>query len=115
MGRSVRDLELLPVVVKVILCISSIYCLVSKHVQTSHKSSLLLKFSPLELIHSDVCQMPELSLGAKKYSITFVDDATRKVWVHPIHSKDEVLDKFKKILVGDMCARPFRYFVTAKG
>ena len=83
-GRSVSYLELLPVIVKVILCISSMYCLVGKHVQISHKRSLLLESSLLELIHSDVFQKPELSLEAKKYFVTFVDDATWKLLVYPI-------------------------------
>ena len=42
--------------------------------------------------------MPGLSLGGKKYLVTFVDDATLKVWVYPIHSPDEVLDKFQTFL-----------------
>ena len=42
--------------------------------------------------------MPGLSLGGKKYLVTFVDDATRKVWGYPIRSKDEVLDKFRTFL-----------------
>ena len=68
----------------------------------------------------------------KKYFVAFVSEATRKVWIYPIHGKDEVLDEFKKILalvgnqidkikrvftltmVGTMCPRPFRY-VDSKG
>ena len=80
-----------------ILNIVIIICIYDKHVQTSHKKSLSLKSSPLELIHSYVCQVPWLSLGGKKSLVTFVDDATRKVWVYPIRSKDEVLDKFSNI------------------
>ena len=109
------------------------HCIYGKHVQTSHKKSLSLKSSPLELVHSDVCQMPGLSLGGKKYLVTFVDDATRKVWVYPIRSKDEVLDKFRTFLAlvenqidktlkclrsdngGEYVSKAFQAFCDSKG
>ena len=52
-----------------LLCLSYAdfdHCVYGKHAQTSRKKSLLLKSSPLELVHSDVCQIPGLSLGKKK-------------------------------------------------
>ncbi|GKB49275.1 zinc finger, CCHC-type containing protein [Tanacetum coccineum] len=36
-----------------------------------------------------------LSLGNKKYFVTFIDDASRFCYVYLLHSKDEALDKFK--------------------
>ena len=41
------------------------HCIYGKHVETSHKKSLSLKSSPLELVHSDVCQMSGISLGER--------------------------------------------------
>ena len=78
--------------------------------------SLLLKSSPLESEHSDVYQVAELCFGEGNI-VTSVDDGTRKVWVYPIGSKDEVLYKLienqscmaLEIMVGNMCQRPFRY------
>nr|KAJ0195046.1 hypothetical protein LSAT_V11C700360720 [Lactuca sativa] len=50
----------------------------------------------LDLIHSDLCDFHAThSLGNKKYVVTFIDDASRYCYIHLLHSKDEVLDKFK--------------------
>ena len=50
----------------------------------------------LDLMHSDLCDFHATpSLGNKKYVVTFIDDASRYCYVYLIHSKDEVLDKFK--------------------
>ncbi|GJT17437.1 zinc finger, CCHC-type containing protein [Tanacetum coccineum] len=50
----------------------------------------------LELIHSDLCDLhATLSLGNKKYFVTFIDDASRFCYVYILHTKDEALDKFK--------------------
>ena len=51
----------------------------------------------LELVHSDVAgPMKTESLGGAKYFVTFIDDYSRCVTVHPITHKSEVLDKFKE-------------------
>ncbi|GKA23743.1 zinc finger, CCHC-type containing protein [Tanacetum coccineum] len=50
----------------------------------------------LELIHSDLCDFhATLSLGNKKYVVTFIDDASIFCYVYLCHDKDEALDKFK--------------------
>ncbi|GKB07734.1 zinc finger, CCHC-type containing protein [Tanacetum coccineum] len=50
----------------------------------------------LELINSDLCDLHATpSLGNKKYFVTFIDDASRFFYVYLLHTKDEVLDKFK--------------------
>nr|KAJ0203942.1 hypothetical protein LSAT_V11C500257960 [Lactuca sativa] len=50
----------------------------------------------LDLIHSDLCDFHATpSLGNKKYVVTFIDDAYRYCYIYLLHSKDEVLDKFK--------------------
>ncbi|GJU91011.1 zinc finger, CCHC-type containing protein, partial [Tanacetum coccineum] len=54
------------------------------------------KTEVLELIHSDLCDLhATLSLGNKKYFVTFIDDAFRFCYVYLLHSKDKALDKFK--------------------
>lgn len=51
---------------------------------------------PLELIHSDICDLKFLQTrGGKKYFITFIDDATRYCYVYLLRSKDEALEMFK--------------------
>jgi hypothetical protein len=52
--------------------------------------------APLDLIHSDLCEMNEiLTRVAKKYFISFFDDATRYCQLYLIKMKDEALNCFK--------------------
>jgi hypothetical protein len=52
--------------------------------------------SPLDLIHSDLCDMNGiLTRAAKKYFISFIDDATRYCQLYLIKTKDEALNCFK--------------------
>ncbi|KAL0414013.1 UNVERIFIED_CONTAM: Retrovirus-related Pol polyprotein from transposon TNT 1-94 [Sesamum radiatum] len=52
--------------------------------------------SPLELIHSDICDLKFVQTrGGKKYFITFIDDCTRFCYVYLLRSKDEALEAFK--------------------
>ena len=109
------------------------HCIFGKHAQTPHKKVLSSKSSQLDLVHSDVCEMPQLSLGGKKYFVSFIDDATRKVWVYPIRLKSDVLDTFRKFLAfvenhtgnklrslrsdngGEYVSKAFQDFCDAKG
>nr|GEU94285.1 zinc finger, CCHC-type [Tanacetum cinerariifolium] len=55
-----------------------------------------LETKVLELIHIALCDLHvTLSLGNKKYFVTFIDDASRFCYVYLLHSKDEALYKFK--------------------
>ena len=50
---------------------------------------------PLDLIHSDVCDMKFVQTrGGKKYFITFIDDCTRYCYVYLLRSKDEAIEAF---------------------
>jgi transposase InsO family protein len=52
--------------------------------------------APLELIHSDLCEMNGmLTKGEKRYFMTLIDDATRFCYVYLLQTKDEALDYFK--------------------
>ena len=66
-----------------------------KQTRTSRNVSFEKERQPLELIHSDVCgPMPTRSLGGAQYFVTFIDDATCKVWVYDVNSKDETFSVF---------------------
>ena len=44
---------------------------------------------PLELIHSDTCDLKYIQTrGGKKYFVTFIDDCTRYCYVYLLRSKD---------------------------
>jgi transposase InsO family protein len=52
--------------------------------------------APLDLIHSDLCEMNKiLNKGGKRYFINFIDDSTRFCYVYLLKSKDEALHYFK--------------------
>jgi hypothetical protein len=51
----------------------------------------------LELVHTNVWGLAQVSsLGGFRYHVTFIDDATRKIWVYCIRQKIDVFDTFKK-------------------
>ena len=51
---------------------------------------------PLELIHTDVCDLKFMQTrGGKKYFITFIDDCTRYCYLYLLRSKDETIEAFK--------------------
>ncbi|KAK9033709.1 hypothetical protein V6N11_049894 [Hibiscus sabdariffa] len=51
---------------------------------------------PLDLIHSDVCDLKfAQTRGGNKYFITFIDDSTKYCYIYLLKSKDEAIEKFK--------------------
>ena len=69
-------------------------CLFGKMVRKPYPSSGSRADDILELVHSDVCELPELSLSGAKYIITFLDDHSRKAFVYFAKSKDQVTRTF---------------------
>ncbi|WVZ85747.1 hypothetical protein U9M48_032635 [Paspalum notatum var. saurae] len=64
-------------------------CVQSKQPRKPHKAAEPRNLAPLELIHSDLCEMNGvLTKGGKRYFMTLIDDATRFCY-------DETLDYFK--------------------
>ena len=54
------------------------------------------KTEPLDLIHTDICDLKFVQTrGGKKYFITFIDDCTRYCYVYLLRSKDEAVEKFQ--------------------
>ena len=50
---------------------------------------------PLDLIHSDICDLKLVQTrGGNKYFIIFVDDSTKYCYVHLLKSKDDAIKKF---------------------
>ena len=68
----------------------------SKQPRKPHKAVAARNLAPLELIHSDLCEMKEeLTKGGKRYFMTFIDDCTRFCYVYLLKSKYEALHYFK--------------------
>ena len=71
-------------------------CVQAKQPHKSHMTAKARNLAPLELIHSDLCEMNGLLIkGGKKYFMTFIDDSTRYCHVYLLKSKDEALSYFK--------------------
>jgi transposase InsO family protein len=71
-------------------------CVQSKQPQKPHKVAEKRHLAPLELVHSDICEMNGvLKEGGKRYFITLIDDAIRFCYVYLLKTKDEALNYFK--------------------
>jgi transposase InsO family protein len=71
-------------------------CVQSKQPRKPHKVAEKRHLVPLELVHSDICEMNSvLTEGGKRYFITLIDDATRFYYVYLLKTKDEALTCFK--------------------
>jgi hypothetical protein len=71
-------------------------CVQAKQPRKPFKSVEFKNLAPLDLIHSDLCKMNEiLTRAAKKYFITFIDDATRYCQLYLFKMKDDALNCFK--------------------
>jgi hypothetical protein len=64
----------------------------SKQSCKPHKAAEARNLAPLDLIHSDLCEMNGiLSKGGKQYFITFIDDSTIFCYVYLLKLKYEAL------------------------
>src|SRR3989337_4600277 len=71
-------------------------CVQAKQPHKSHKTAEARDLAPLELIHSDLCEMNSvLTKDEKKYFMTLIDDSTRFCYVYLLNTKDEALHYFK--------------------
>lgn len=106
-------------------------CVYGKQKKSSYYSGVSRKANPLDLVHSDVSTMPVKSYGGALYFVTFIDDCTRKGWVHLLKGKSETFNAFKKfhafvtrvlslnvsdlIMEGSMCLLNLRVSVKIMG
>ena len=70
-------------------------CVESKQPRKPHFPAEARNLAPLDLIHSDLCEMNGvLTKGGKKHFMTLIDDSTRFCYIYLLKSKDEVLQYF---------------------
>jgi hypothetical protein len=71
-------------------------CVQSKQPRKPHKAAEARNLAPLDLIHSDLCEMNRiLTKGANDILLLFIDDSTRFCYVFLLKSKDEALHYFE--------------------
>jgi hypothetical protein len=71
-------------------------CVESKQPCKPHKAAEARNLAPLELVHSDLCEMNGiLTKDGKRYFLTFIDDSTRFCYVYLLKTKDEAFNCFK--------------------
>src|SRR3989337_999626 len=71
-------------------------CVQAKQPRKPHKAAEERHLAPLELIHSDLCEMNGvLTKGGKKYFMTLIDDSIIYCYVYLLNTKDEALHYFK--------------------
>jgi hypothetical protein len=93
-------------------------CVESKQLCKPHKVADVRDLTPLELIHSDLCEMnEELTKGGKRYFMTLIDDCTRFCYIYLLMSKDEALHYFKiyKAEVENELERKIKHVRTDRG
>ncbi|KAH9651797.1 Integrase catalytic domain-containing protein [Citrus sinensis] len=72
------------------------HCVTSKQYRLKFSRSIARSKCILDLIHSDVWESPDISMGGAKYMVTFIDDYSRRCWVYPIRKKSDVFLVFKE-------------------
>ena len=71
------------------------YILGKQHREKFPSGKSIRAKAPLEIVHSDLCgPMQTPSLASSHYTLTFIDDYTRKTWVYFLKYKSEVFEKF---------------------
>ena len=69
-------------------------CVEAKLIKSSFQS-IERHTEPLDLIHSDICDLKFVQTrGDNKYFITFIDDSIKYCYVYLLKSKDEAIEKF---------------------
>ena len=76
------------------------YCLFGKQHRVYFSKISTIISNVLDLVYSDVCSPIEKeSLDGNKFFVTFIDDASGKVWVYASKSKDQVFHVFQQFYV----------------
>jgi len=73
------------------------HCLIGKHHRVAYvKKTNKKKTEILDLIYSEMCgPMSVKTHGDASYFVIFIDDASGKVWICVLKSKDQLFEVFK--------------------
>lgn len=89
-------------------------CVLGKYARKPFTKSQSRAKGILELIHSDVCYIGDVSLGGAKYFVTFVDDHSRMLFLYFVRQKSQVFDVFQdfKALIENQTGRKIKVLRT---
>ena len=92
-------------------------CLAGKMCANPFPSSTSRSTRPLELMHSNLHQVPYPTFSGYRYWVTFIDDYSRFRFVLPIRAKSDVFDAFKqfKAFAENQCERKIKTLRDDKG
>lgn len=93
-------------------------CALGKYAKAAYSRSNSRVKSVLGLIHSNICRpMSTKTLSGTEYSVTFIDDHSKKTWVYSLKTKDEVFDRFKefKALVENLTGKRIKVLRSDNG
>jgi transposase InsO family protein len=97
----------------IVKCSKCQNCVQFKQPQKPHKTAEDRHLAPLELIHSDICEMSGvLTEGGQRYFMTMIDDASRYCYIYLLKTKYEALNYFKtyKAEVENQLEKKIKYF-----
>lgn len=69
-------------------------CILGKHHRDPFPSSTSRATQRLQLIHTDLHELPQPSAGGCRYWVTFIDDFSRYAWFYPLKHKSDVYETF---------------------
>jgi len=73
------------------------FCIMSRHRKVAFSISQHKTKGLLDLIHMDMWGLsPVASIRSAKYYVTFIDDFSKRVWVHFLNQKSKVFQKYKE-------------------
>ena len=92
-------------------------CLAGKMCASPFPSSTSCSTHPLELVHSNVHQVPYPTFSGYRYWVTFIDDYSRFHFILPIHAKSDVFNTFKqfKTFAENQCEQKIKTLCDDKG
>ena len=71
------------------------HCVTSKQYKLKFNRSIARSKCILSLVHSDVWELLDISMGGVKYIVSSINDYSRRCWVYPIKKKSDVFLVFK--------------------
>jgi hypothetical protein len=77
-----------------------------------------MNFQLLELVYSDICEINGmLTMGGKRYFITFINNYSHFTYVYLLRTKDEAFGKFKefKKMVENQMERKIKVLRSDRG